>query len=318
MSQPATLNLILTYVGPLPNYFDLFLQSCAANPTITWTVLTDQPRHASLPPNVRWAPATIASLSQRIDEAFGIRPNFDWAYKICDFRPALALIYPELVEGFDFWGHCDPDVMWGDLRKFYPLNVETTPPKVQIRGAFSVYRNDSVGNTLFQLPHPTISFRDVFRNPKYCFFDEWHGLWKLIRRHDIPFLGDVAMAEIRIDRYDLRHHGGGKANHSPQVFYWRHGRVLRAFWTEAGMQTDEYPYIHLQKRRFRPHAVPAGSDFAMLPGQIVPIDNATDLRTLADLNRPRPLHDAWTLLGRPRRYLSGLKHFDRTYCRIKL
>lgn len=315
MTRPGTLNLILTHVGPLPNYFDLFLRSCAANPTISWTVLTDQTRPRTLPPNVRWEPVTIQSFCERVDSVFGIRPTFSRAYKICDFRPALGKLFPELNVGFDFWGHCDSDVIWGDLRKFYPLDVATTPPKVQIRGAFSVYRNDAVGNTLFELPHPRVSYREVFGDPKNYCFDEWHGLWRLIRRHNIPYSVDSAMAEIRIDNYDLRL--DGKKNPTPQIFYWQRGRVLRAYWTAEGMQTEEFTYIHLQKRRFPQHAVPAGSDFCMLPGRFVPIDESQDLRKLAECNRPRPLRDLWTQLGRPRRYLTGRKYFDRSYWYIK-
>lgn len=316
MTRQASLNLILTYVGRLPNYFDLFLRSCGTNPTIAWTVLTDQARPPNLPPNVRWEAVTIPSLCDRVNAVFGIRPAFSWAYKICDFRPALAKLYPELVAGYDFWGHCDPDVIWGDLRKFYPLDIASTPPKVQIRGAFSVYRNDAVGNSLFELPHPQISHRDVFRNPRYCFFDEWHGLWRLIRRHGIPFLGDLSMAEIRMGHHDLRL-DGSKTNPTPQVFYWQRGRALRAYWTADTMKTDEFTYIHLQKRHFQPHAVPEGSDFCILPGRIVPIGDGTDLRELAEFNRPRPLRDVWYQLGRPRRYLKSRQLFDRTYRRIR-
>jgi len=34
-----------------------------------------------------------------------------------------GLIFEDYVAGYDFWGHCDLDVVWGDIRKFLHTRI---------------------------------------------------------------------------------------------------------------------------------------------------------------------------------------------------
>jgi hypothetical protein len=312
-----TLNLILTYAGRLPNYFPLFLASCARNDKVNWTLLTDHPPENPLPANVRWSSFSIADLKARVERVLGLRPRFTDPYKICDFRPAIAALYPELVSGFDLWGHCDPDVVWGDLQRILPAPGSPLPPKIQTRGALSIYRNDEVGNNLFRLPHPMISYRDAFENPRYALFDEWCGLWKLLRRNQVPVVErDEEVAEIDSDHFDLRLNHS-RANRFPQAFVWESGRLFRYYSNRGGLERDEFAYAHLQKRSF---AEPEGSTwerFAILPGKFVCVRAEGDLRQALSMNQPRPLKSALMQMRRPIRYWRSLSKIDRGYSRIR-
>ena len=45
--------------------------------------------------------------------------NSTWYYKLCDFKPTLAYLYPEMVQSTDkFWGYGDMDVIWGNVSRF--------------------------------------------------------------------------------------------------------------------------------------------------------------------------------------------------------
>jgi hypothetical protein len=42
-----------------------------------------------------------------------------WYYKLCDFKPALAYLFPDIVRSTDkFWGYGDMDVIWGNVTRF--------------------------------------------------------------------------------------------------------------------------------------------------------------------------------------------------------
>ena len=42
--------------------------------------------------------------------------TLDRPYKLCDFKPAYGFIFGEYLKEYDYWGHCDIDIVWGDLR----------------------------------------------------------------------------------------------------------------------------------------------------------------------------------------------------------
>lgn len=45
--------LIIPYFGEFKNYFQLFLNSCANNPTINWLIFTDSDQAYFYPDNVK-------------------------------------------------------------------------------------------------------------------------------------------------------------------------------------------------------------------------------------------------------------------------
>lgn len=314
-SEPlVSLNLILVYIGKLPNYFPLFLRSCATNPSIQWSLLTSSPVEYELPQNVRQVRFDLDDFHHRVEHAIGVRPDIGRPYKLCDFKPAYGLLYPELFEGFDFWGHCDADVIFGDLRKFYPDSAFANQVKVQMRGSLSFYRNNEEGNRLFQLPHPQIDHRKVLSNPKNCCFDEWEGLYKLMKVNQVGFWLSNDLAEIAVCRRDLRL--AHRKNYPKQLFTWEDGKILRTAWENGEEIADEYAYIHLQKRPISRVEVSEGADFAFLPGEIVTLRASAEKVFLADRNRRDRLWELRYHVDRVRRYWHSLKTIDRRYWRV--
>lgn len=313
MTDP-TIKIILAYIGRLPNYFPLFLQSCEKNPTVHWSLLTSEPVVEKLPDNVSRHSFSLLEFSERVESKLGMRIDIRRPYKLCDFKPAYGFLYPELCDGFDFWGHCDADVIFGNLRSFYTADVFLDQVKVQMRGSLSFYRNDDAGNQLFRLPHPQIDYRAVFRNHRNCCFDEWEGLHKLLKENRIPYYLCNEIAEILVPKNEFRF--AHRKNYDQQVFTWENGRILRTAWDDSGEKVDEYAYIHLQKRPITEVRVSAGANFCFLPGKIVELERESDKLALAAQNVPDRLWELRFQLKRVPRYLRSLRTVDRYYWKI--
>ncbi len=310
----VSLHLILIYIGELPNYFEIFLRSCAANPTIRWTLITSLPIRYPLPGNVSRVQFDPEEFKKRVRDLIGVEAKIERPYKLCDFKPAYGLLYPEIIRGFEFWGHCDADVVFGDLRKFYDAAAFENQVKVQMRGSLSFYRNNEVGNRLFQLRHPMIDHKSVLSNPKNCCFDEWEGLYKLMKFNGVEFWISNDLAEIAVPHFDLKL--AHRMNYQSQIFTWEDGKILRSGWHGGEMVVDEYAYIHLQKRRFqRVDSLGAGG-VAFLPGEIRSLESDESKFDLVRLNRRSRLWELKFQLGRAPRYLRSLSTTDRYYWRV--
>jgi hypothetical protein len=135
-----------------------------------------------LPPNVRHVHITWNSLVDRVrDRIFeGREPSSLRAaqpYKIIDFKPVFGYLFPEQMEGFDWWGHLDNDMVVGNLRQYLtPDLLDQNDILCGIDseltwGPFTMYRNTKTINELF-LKSPR-SLRHIFNSTKPQFFDEW-------------------------------------------------------------------------------------------------------------------------------------------------
>lgn len=343
--KPVSINILLIYVGPLPNYFQLFLKSCERNPTIQWTLLTSLPIEIDLPPNVSRLPFSLEDFKGRVHDILELDPAIDRPYKLCDFRPVYGMLYPEIFAGYDFWGHCDADVVFGDIRSILRDELFHDEIKVQMRGSLSFYRNNEEGNRLFQLPHADIHYREVLENPKNCAFDEWEGIYKLMRRNGIPFSSTNSVAEIAVNRRDLRLRH--RPNFDQQIFTWEDGKILRTAWDAQGEHVDEYAYIHLQKRplelntscftnislpastkairkayfskcssKTRHQVIMENSCFAFLPNGIVALSSSKHKKLLPKLNTRSYSWEVLYNLKRVSNYFKTSRVADRRFYRI--
>jgi hypothetical protein len=262
----SSICLVVCFLGTLPPYFDCVLRSCAANPDIDWLILTDDATPRKLPPNVRLKSATLDSLQKLFSTKLGFEVNLSHPRLLCHFKAAYGFFFEELLGRYDFWGHCDLDMIFGDLRKFLREDILKNYPKILCRGHLCVYRNTSVVNRYFMLEAPgVINYREAFQSGRtdQLTFDEWRGVYAILRYHNIPqfhdeFIVDVAQpTNWMITRFE----GTAIRNQAEQVFYWYQGKVFHAYYNcDRGINDDEYAYIHFQKRQF---PAPAFDPFAV-------------------------------------------------------
>ena len=108
--------LIVCYMGKLPGYFSMFIDSCAWNSKIDFLIVTDDFIDAeNFPQNIQVVNKGIDDIEKLIKSRISTSAKLERPYKLCDYKPAYGVLFEEYIKQYNFWGHCDIDLIWGDL-----------------------------------------------------------------------------------------------------------------------------------------------------------------------------------------------------------
>lgn len=245
--------MIVPYFGRFPDYFPLWLRSCGCNPDVDFLVFTDDRSPFAWPDNVKVTYLEWRQMQEKIRRCFDFPVAIEHAYKLCDYRPAFGEIFSGELAGYDFWGHCDLDVIWGALREFVTEDLLERYDKLFYRGHFSLYRNTGPINRLYRTEAEGAQrYREVFQDSAGRIFDEWTGIGRIFDARHIPVYDAPVVADICSDYYHFVVNSDRQEKERPQVFLWRRqegkGRLFRYYRDENDVIRQEFMYIHLQKR----------------------------------------------------------------------
>jgi hypothetical protein len=168
------------------NYLRMFLLSAATSGLDVAVIGSPSPNY-TLPDNVRHFPISWNDLVDRIykhvlhHNESTPEPTGEYdlksarPYKVADFKPLLGYLFPEVVDGYEWWGHCDNDLVFGNVMKFLERNKVLdnfdTISGVEVHyawGPFMLYRNTPVFNELFRA-----NLLDRIFTKRNRMFDEW-------------------------------------------------------------------------------------------------------------------------------------------------
>jgi hypothetical protein len=187
-SRDASVCLIVCYLGPLPKWLPAYLLTCRHNPTIQFLLFTDQTDLPAAPPNVQFISMNSTQFELRASQALEFSVRLPTAYKLCDYKPAYGRIFKDYLRGFDYWGHADIDVLYGDIRKsltecrFWEADLFTARQE-HLVGHFTLYRNCDHVNGLYT---QSTSVPELFHDPQTLSFDECGRQWDRLRRGLAP------------------------------------------------------------------------------------------------------------------------------------
>lgn len=248
--------IIIPYFGTFPNYFQLFLNSCKTNETIDWLIVTDNTENYQYPQNVKVVRMEFSDLQKGIRRLFDFEVAIDKPYKLCDLRPAYGYIFSEYITGYDYWGHGDCDLIYGDLRKFLTSEV-LSYDKVFDLGHLSLYRNLKEMNEMFMKPLDGVEYyKKVFSSPLPFNFDERFldrkNINQIIRNEGYSIFDKTLCADIgRLNRFNLIVDGKSEPVDKTSLFVWNNGKLVRFQKKNAEVMSREYLYIHMQKRKMK-------------------------------------------------------------------
>lgn len=170
--------VLVCYFGHFPWYFNYFLHSCKYNPTVDFLIFTDIDYSYELPSNVVFVKKSLQEIRTMASNKLGYGVNMDSPYKLCDYKPALGFIFSEYIDDYDFWGHSDIDIIFGDIRSFITEEVLDNFDFISSRpewttGFFTLSRNNELMRSIFGRGKDC---RKVFTDARYRGFDEFNFL----------------------------------------------------------------------------------------------------------------------------------------------
>ena len=188
--------IIVCNFGKWPPWFDVFLKTCAGNPTVDFLFFADAEPPSRLPGNLIFRPFRLDDLKALASQKLGLNVAVKTPYKLCDLRPAFGVIFKAYLQAYHFWGYCDLDVIFGNLRHFLTEEVFSSydviaTRKEYVSGHLTLYRNTERIRRLYQ---ESADYRRVFEAEPYYSFDECSFLW-----HHLLHGGALLDAEADVD-----------------------------------------------------------------------------------------------------------------------
>ena len=105
--------IILPYFGKFNSYFRLWLDSCSRNQEFEWMIVTDIAIKETIPSNVRIVSLTLSELKEQFQKKMNVFLTLKDAYKLCDYKQFYGYLFSEYLVGYDYWGYCDCDLVFG-------------------------------------------------------------------------------------------------------------------------------------------------------------------------------------------------------------
>ncbi len=169
----SSIILIVPYFGKWPIWFDAFLISVAKNPTINWLCPTDCNIPEHYPDNILFIPTTLGDLNSKINAILNLKIQLSHK-KFCDLKPAYAHIFESVIKQYNFWGFCDMDIIWGNIRQYMTEALLEKYDVISslenmISGHFTIFKNNPESLKYYQYNG---DYEALFQNQKHVRFDE--------------------------------------------------------------------------------------------------------------------------------------------------
>jgi hypothetical protein len=298
--------LIICYFGKLPNYFNLFLKSAGKNKSFVFLFVSDCSGQiqADIPSNFHFITMRFDEIVSLIKNRLNQKFVCHKPYKLCDYKPAYGLLFSEWIKEYDYWGHCDIDIIFGDIGEFVYKLTNLNYDKIFAAGHLSLYKNDDIINHAFKMNFSGINYAYAFSHKHSFGFDEMKGMNILFREKGLYYfdgrggrgvegqehaLGVLipmrVLSPFSKPRPSKKIEFINVKNYKHQAVVWDNGKLFRYYLDDINtLKKEEYAYIHLQKRSFRDNAVKSNK-FIILPNQFLDISNiGTSMFTQYDFN----------------------------------
>ncbi len=226
-------------------------------------IITDNMQSYIWPDNVRKLYMSFAQMRQRIQKKFSMQISLEYPYKLCDFKPTYGYVFEEECREYRYWGHCDCDLIFGNLNKILAPLLDQGYDKLFAAGHLTIYRN-TWENTrrFFHECRGVQYYKKALTTDEICWFDEdlfeqnIHTIFldegaKLYTR-DLslnvavdypkflfaPYVDEISKFKVQPFRRAL--------------YVWNNGELEKTECDADGrLRTESYLYMHFQLRHMR-------------------------------------------------------------------
>ena len=242
-----TIVLIVPYFGKLPSNFQLWLEGCRFNSSIDWLLFLDDHQVYDYPDNVIVTYTSFDEMKKKIQRLYDFPITLEEPYKLCDYRVAYGEIFKEEIRKYQYWGYCDIDLLFGNIRKFIIDEVLKTYEKIGFQGHLTIFKNNPetakrYRNNLEGIP----TYKYIFTTPDSCMFDE--DIIDAVYKHlKIPVFKKVYFANLL--KYFKDFHLGhlpkeDEYKNKDNIFSWNQGKLYRHYLKNGIAHKEEMLYIH--------------------------------------------------------------------------
>ena len=241
--------LILPYFGTFPNYFNLWMHTAQKNQEFDFLIFTDNEIQCVCT-NIKVYNMDFDIFAGYFKSLFDFKNRLKNPYKLCDYKPTYGFALKDYLEKYDYWGYCDPDIIFGKLSNFITDDILSANKRIYTRGHMTIYRNTDDVNTLFYYKHnydDCFSYRYVYSTDFVCAYDEWgtkygYGLSEILKRENYDNYDSVDYADVFPQYFDFVLDDSQRSK--IDYFEYKDGCI----WGWNNGEKREYAYVHLQKR----------------------------------------------------------------------
>ncbi|MGB6128511.1 MAG: DUF6625 family protein [Psychrilyobacter sp.] len=237
------IKIISCYFGSLPKHFELWCESCYKNKNYDFMLVTDQKVFSEKNLEIKKMSFNEFKtlINKKLKPIIGFNISMDGPYKVCDYRPAFGIIFEDELNGYDFWGYCDLDMIFGDFNKFLSQDLFERFERIGMNGHLSFCKNNKKINNLFKLSGAEYSYKKVFKDSYSYIFDEMRGLNKICEKNEIKFYKNLKFLDCstKTSRLALN-----KNLYTPEVFIYKNGGVYNFYLDGDEIKSEEFLYIH--------------------------------------------------------------------------
>ncbi len=171
----SSIALVNVWLGEFPDYFAPWLVSANGNPTVDFFIFTNAKKIPEVPANVHIIGCTFDDVKKRIQEHFDFDICLDKMNKLCEYKPAYGEAFSDHLSAYDFWGYCDIDLIWGNIRKYVTEEILSKNERIFGRGHLTIMKNTPKVNSYYRtLTYPgALDYRKVYTSSEIYAFDEY-------------------------------------------------------------------------------------------------------------------------------------------------
>lgn len=180
--------IIIPYFGHFPKWMSLFVEGCKHNPFIDFFLYTDCEYHYECS-NLFYISISFRDFCDKIGKSLGITFEPKSAYKLCGVRPFYGYIFKGELTKYDYWGFCDIDLVFGNLKIVFSDDV--------------LGKYDVISTEGDRISGPLCILRNNRKNREICFrIKQWQQMLQSVDMIplDEKYLSDVLAPELKILR----------------------------------------------------------------------------------------------------------------------
>lgn len=279
---------LVPYFGKLPNYFNLFLKTCSYNQDYEWKIFTDDNVIRDLPKNVEIIKMTFDNFVSKARKKFNFEISLKEPYKLCDFKPAYGYILEEYIpyEKYMFWGHCDLDILIGNLNHFFSNEILDTYDKILCLGHMILYKNNYENNRTFMSRIGELElYKEAFSVERITAFDETYYKGKNVNTifdynnkkiftKDLSLNFQIFPTKFVKVSFDFEKYLFVSEKNSYQYVYtWENGEINRYHIENNELVKEEFLYMHFQSRKMilKEELLKNASTINIIPNYFLPL-----------------------------------------------